>query len=185
MPINSLTHQLLLPELEFVRYVSPSRTWVQYWGSNKRPDAACSRCPTLSAPVMTVQFAPSKMRPYVIKSCSSKLKKDASGVNPAQDHSPNTSPALKKAHARPSAINAAFSACENFTNLTLVQKTYRASAGYVFKTLYNTMKSCACGNTHGPIPSASTSIASAACGVARSLPLSSSITQISAFMSLL
>jgi transposase len=28
-------------------------------------------------------------------------------------------------------------ACENFSNLKLVQKTYRASAGYVFKTLYS------------------------------------------------
>ncbi len=138
MPTESLSHQLLLPELEFVRSVSPSRTWVQYWVKSKRPDAACSRCPTISSSVYDRRLCTVKDAPVRDQIVFLKIEKRRFWCKPCAKPFTEYIPGIKKGSRTTERYKrSVLWACENFVNLKLVQKTYRASAGYVFKTLYN------------------------------------------------
>lgn len=138
MPTISLSHQLLLPELEFVRYVSPSRTWVQYWVKSKRPNALCPRCPTLSSSVYDRRTSTVKDAPVRDQIVFLKIEKRRFWCKPCAKPFTEYIPGIKKGSRTTERYKrSVLWACENFVNLKLVQKHYRASAGYVFKTLYN------------------------------------------------
>lgn len=138
MPTVSLAHQLLLPELEFVRYVSPSRTWVQYWVRSRRSDALCPKCPTISAVVYDRRVCTVKDAPVRDQIVFLKIEKRRFWCKPCARPFTEYIAGIKKGSRTTERFKrSVLWACENFSNLKLVQKTYRASAGYVFKTLYN------------------------------------------------
>lgn len=137
MPTISLAHQLLLPELEFVQYVSPSRTWVQYWVRSKRSDALCPRCPTLSSSVYDRRLCTVKDAPVRDQIVFLKIEKRRFWCKPCAKPFTEYIPGIKKGSRTTERFKrSVLWACENFADLSRVQRTYRVSPGYVFKTLY-------------------------------------------------
>jgi transposase len=137
MPWTRLSHQLLLPELEMIDIHSTKRTWIHYQVRSTAQEALCSRCPTLSSSVYdrrlcTVKDAPIRnqivflkieKRRFWCKSCRKPFTEYIAGIKKGS----RTTERFKRS---------VLWACENFADLTRVQRTYRVSAGYVFKTLY-------------------------------------------------
>lgn len=141
MPWTRLSHQLLLPELEMLDVVSGSRTWTHYRVRSTAKEALCNRCPTLSSSVYdhrlcTVKDAPVRgqivflkivKRRFWCKNCRKPFTEYIPGIHKGS----RTTERFKKD---------VLWACENFVDLERVQRAYRISAGYVFKTLYSRLE---------------------------------------------
>jgi transposase len=137
MPWSKLSHHLLLPELEMIEVFSGRRTWVHYRVRSTAKDALCPRCPTLSSSVYDrrqtkVKDAPIRdqivfliieKRRFWCKNCRKPFTEYIPGIKKGS----RTTERFKRA---------VLWACENFVDLERVQRAYRVSAGYVFKTLY-------------------------------------------------
>jgi len=137
MPWKNLSHFLLLPELELIQIISPKRTWARYICEKRSESEVCPRCATLSHSVydhrkITVQDAPVRekiifliisKRRFFCKPCGKPFTEPVPGIRKGS----RTTERFKRS---------VLWACENFVDLEKVQRTYRVSAGYVFKTLY-------------------------------------------------
>jgi transposase len=137
MPWTKLSHHLLLPELEMIEVFSGRRTWVHYRVRSIVKEALCPRCPTLSssvydrrrtkikdAPVRDqIVFLVIEKRRFWCKNCEKPFTEYIPGIKKGS----RTTERFKRA---------VLWACENFVDLERVQRAYRVSAGYVFKTLY-------------------------------------------------
>ncbi len=141
MPWKRLTHQLLLPELEMISLPAQTRTWAHYEVQSSAREALCPRCPTLSTSVYdrrvcTVKDAPIRdqivflkivKRRFWCKNCKKPFTEYIPGIKKGS----RTTERFKRS---------VLWACENFVDLTRVQKAYRVSPGYVFKTLYTRLE---------------------------------------------
>jgi transposase len=141
MPWKRLSHQLLLPELELVDFYSGSRTWMHYRVRSTAKEALCPRCPTLSrsvydrrlttvkdAPVRdTIVFLKIEKRRFWCKNCRKPFTEYIPGIRKGS----RTTERFKRA---------VLWACENFVDLERVQRCFRVSSGYVFKTLYTRLE---------------------------------------------
>ena len=124
-----------------IKIPAATRTWVHYRVRSSAQEALCPRCPTLSRAVYdrrlcTVKDAPVRdqivflkieKRRFWCKSCRKPFTEYILGIKKAPEPRNDSSVPW-------------FWACENFVDLERVQKAYRVSAGYVFKTLYTRLE---------------------------------------------
>ena len=141
MPLKTLSHSVLLPELEMDRVYSAKRTWIHYYCHKVSSSEVCPKCATLSesiydhrktkvkdAPVRDqIVFLFIQKRRFWCKPCAKPFTEPVPGIRKGS----RTTERFKKSVVW---------ACENFVDLERVQCAYRVSAGYVFKTLYTRLE---------------------------------------------
>ena len=141
MPWNRLSHQLLLPELEMLAIPAASRTWAHYEVKSSAKTALCPRCPTLSSAVYDRRVCTVKDAPVRDQIIFLKIVKRRFFCKTCQKPFTEYIPGIKKGSRTTERFKrSVLWACENFVDLTRVQKAYRVSAGYVFKTLYTRLE---------------------------------------------
>lgn len=141
MPLDKLSHHLLLPELEFLDFYSGSRTWVHYKVRSTATQALCPKCPTLSSAVYDRRHCTIKDAPLRDVIVFLKLEKRRFYCKPCKKPFTEYIPGIKKGSRTTERFRRhVLWACENFVDLTRVQRTFRVSAGYVFKTLYDRLE---------------------------------------------
>lgn len=141
MPWTRLSHQLLLPELEMIDVSSGSRTWTHYHVRSTAKQALCSRCPTLSSSVYDRRLCTVKDAPVRDQIVFLKIQKRRFWCHNCQKPFTEYIPGIKKGSRTTERFKrAVLWACENFVDLERVQRAYRVSAGYVFKTLYSRLE---------------------------------------------
>jgi transposase len=127
--------------MKLIQVVCPKRSWVHYHVEKTSEAEVCPKCATLSQSVYdrrlcTVKDAPVRAqivflkilkRRFWCKSCSLPFTEPVAGILPGQ----RSTQRFKRA---------VLWACENFVDLEKVQRNYRCSAGYVFKTLYDQLE---------------------------------------------
>ena len=137
MPWIRLSHQLLLPELEMIGLYSGKRTWVHYQVRSTAREALCPRCPTLSSVIYDRRLCTVKDAPVRDQIVFLKIQKRRFWCKNCQKPFTEYIPGIKKGSRTTERFKrAVLWACENFVDLERVQRAYRVSAGYVFKTLY-------------------------------------------------
>lgn len=141
MPWSNLSHVLLLPELELTSFVAPRYTWARYSVRKTSTVEVCPKCacPSTSvydhrsarikdAPIRgQIIFLEIRKRRFWCKPCSRPFTEPVNGIR-------------KGARTTERFKRSLLWACENFVDLTRVQRAYRVSAGYVFKTLYGRLE---------------------------------------------
>ena len=141
MPTDRLAHQLLLPELEMIDVSAWSRSWTHYQVRSTAKTALCPRCPTLSRSVYDRRLCTVKDAPVRDQIVFLKIEKRRFWCKPCQKPFTEYVPGIKKGSRTTERFKRqVLWACENFVDLTRVQKAYRVSAGYVFKTLYTRLE---------------------------------------------
>jgi transposase len=137
MPWKRLTHQLLLPELEMIALRAQTRTFAHYHVRSRAESALCPRCPTLSRSVYDRRVSTVKDAPLRDQIIFLKIEKRRFWCKPCGKPFTEYIPGIKKGSRTTERFKrSVLWACENFVDLTRVQRAYRVSAGYVFKTLY-------------------------------------------------
>ncbi len=137
MPWKRLSHQLLLPELEMIQIPAHTRTWAHYRVRSRAKKALCPRCPTLSSSVYDRRLCTVKDAPIRDQIVFLKIEKRRFWCKPCRKPFTEYIPGIKKGSRTTERFKRSVVwACENFVDLERVQKAYRVSAGYVFKTLY-------------------------------------------------
>lgn len=137
MPTDRLAQTLLLPELEMIEVSAWSRTWTHYRVQSTAKQALCPQCPTLSSSVYDRRLCTVKDAPLRDQIVFLKIVKRRFWCKPCAKPFTEYIPGIKKGSRTTERFKrSVLWACENFSNLSQVQKAYRASAGYVFKTLY-------------------------------------------------
>lgn len=141
MPWNNLSHCLLLPELQLIQFHSPKYSWAKYQVKKTSKMEVCPKCATPSisvydhrptlvkdAPIRgQIVFLQIHKRRFWCKPCQKPFTEPVAGIRKCS----RTTERFKRD---------LLWACENFVDLSRVQKAYRVSAGYVFKTLYNRLE---------------------------------------------
>lgn len=141
MPWTRLSHQLLLPELEMIDVRSASRTRTHYRVRSSAKQALCSRCPTLSSSVYDRRLATVKDAPVRDVIVFLKVEKRRFWCKNCQKPFTEYIPGIKKGSRTTERFKrSVLWACENFVDLSRVQRAYRCSTGYVFKTLYTRLE---------------------------------------------
>jgi transposase len=137
MPWTKLSHHLLLPELELIEVFSARRTWVHYRVRSIAQQALCPKCPTLSSSVYDRRQTKIKDAPVRDQIVFLIIEKRRFWCKNCQKPFTEYIPGIKKGSRTTERFKrAVLWACENFVDLERVQRAYRVSAGYVFKTLY-------------------------------------------------
>jgi transposase len=137
MPWKRLSHQLLLPELEMIGLPAQTRTWAHYRVRSNATQALCPRCPTLSSSVYDRRLCTVKDAPVRDQIVFLKIEKRRFWCKNCQKPFTEYIPGIKKGSRTTERFKrSVLWACENFVDLERVQKAYRISAGYLFKTLY-------------------------------------------------
>jgi transposase len=137
MPWNTLTHQLLLPELEMISIPAQTRSWAQYQVRSTVKEALCPRCPTLSSSVYDHRLCTVKDAPVRGQIVFLKIEKRRFWCKNCRKPFTEYIPGIRKGSRTTERFKrSVLWACENFVDLGRVQRAYRVSAGYVFKTLY-------------------------------------------------
>lgn len=138
MSLKRLSHQLLLPELEIVALTAQTRTWAHYKVRSTAKQALCHRCPNLSSSVYDRRLCTVKDAPLRDQIIFLKIEKRRFWCKHCQKPFTEYIHGIKKGSRTTERFKrSVLWACENFVDLSRVQKTYRVSAGYVFKTLYD------------------------------------------------
>jgi transposase len=141
MPATKITQGLLLPELDLIDYFSKKRSWGQIFARGNASDALCPRCPTLSRSVYDRRKVTVKDEPIRGKIIYLHIVKRRFWCKPCQKPFTEYIPGIKKgARTTERFKRSVLWACENFVDLERVQRAYRVSAGYVFKTLYDRLE---------------------------------------------
>jgi transposase len=141
MPTQRLSQQLLLPELEMIEVSAWSRTWTHFRVRSRAKTALCPRCPTLSESVYDRRICTVKDAPVRDQIVFLKIEKRRFWCKPCRKPFTEYIPGIKKGSRTTERFRRSILwACENFVDLTRVQKAYRVSAGYVFKTLYTRLE---------------------------------------------
>jgi transposase len=141
MPWKILSHQLLLPELEMIKLPAQTRTWAHYLVRSNAKKALCPKCPTLSSSVYDRRLCTVKDAPIRDQIVFLKIEKRRFWCKPCRKPFTEYIPGIKKGSRTTERFKrSVLWACENFVDLERVQKTYRVSAGYVFKTLYTRLE---------------------------------------------
>ena len=141
MPSDRLAQQLLLPELEMIEVEAWSRTWMNIRVKSKAKEALCPRCPTLSHSVYDRRLCLVKDSPLRDQIVQLRIVKRRFWCKPCQKPFTEYIPGIKKKSRTTERFKrSVLWAAENFVDLTRVQKSYRVSSGYVFKTLYTRLE---------------------------------------------
>ena len=141
MPWKRLSHQLLLPELEMIGLPAQTRTWAHYQVCSSAKQALCPRCPTLSSSIYDRRLCTVKDAPVRDQIVFLKIEKRRFWCKPCRKPFTEYIPGIKKGSRTTERFKkSVLWACENFVDLERVQKAYRISAGYVFKTLYTRLE---------------------------------------------
>jgi len=118
-----------------------SRTWTHYRVQSRAQNALCPRCPTLSRAVYDHRVCTVKDAPIRDQIVFLKIVKRRFWCKVCQKPFTEYIPGIKKGSRTTERFKrSVLWACENFQDLSRVQKAYRVSAGYVFKTLYNRLE---------------------------------------------
>jgi transposase len=137
MPWKRLSHQLLLPELELCEIPAADRSWVHYRVRSTAAQALCSRYPRLCSTVYDRRFVTVKDAPVRDQIVYLQIQKRRFWCKNCKKPFMEYIPGIKKGSRTTERFKRSVVwACENFVDLTRVQKAYRVSAGYVFNTLY-------------------------------------------------
>lgn len=141
MPWKRLSHQLLLPELEMLALPAQTRTWAHYQVKSNASSALCPRCPTLSHSVYDHRICTVKDAPIRDQIVFLKIIKRRFWCKPCQKPFTEFIPGIKKGSRTTERFKRnVLWACENFVDLSRVQRAFRVSPGYVFKTLYDRLE---------------------------------------------
>lgn len=141
MPWKTLSHQLLLPELEMLAIPSQTRSFAHFKVRSKAPNALCPHCPALSHSVYDRRVCTVKDAPVRDQIIFLKIIKRRFWCKNCQKPFTEYIPGIKKGSRTTERFKrSVLWAAENFVDLTRVQRAYRVSAGYVFKTLYNRLE---------------------------------------------
>lgn len=136
-----IAQNILLPELKLLDVISPKRSWARYVTEKDSRMEVCPKCATPSTSVydrriVNIKDAPIraqmifleiKKRRFFCKPCGKPFTEGVAGVVKGQ----RTTQRFKRS---------VLWACQHFVDLEKVQRTYRVSAGYVFKTLYDQLE---------------------------------------------
>lgn len=137
MPWKNLSHSLLLPELELTAFKAPKHSWARYFVQKNSRMEVCPKCATPSQSVYDRRSVVVKDAPIRAQMIYLEIKKRRFWCKPCQK--PFTEPVSgvrKGSRTTERFKRGVLWACENFVDLERVQRAYRVSAGYVFKTLY-------------------------------------------------
>jgi transposase len=141
MPWSKLSHHLLLPELEMIDVFSAKRTWVHYRVRSTAKEALCPKCPTLSRSIYDRRWSKVKDAPVRDQIVFLMIEKRRFFCKNCQKPFTEYIPGIKKGSRTTERFKrSVLWACENFVDLSRVQRAYRVSAGYVFKTLYTRLE---------------------------------------------
>jgi transposase len=141
MPESRIAQSLMLPELKFIAVVSQNRHWTTLAARKLSKLEVCPRCATPSTSVydhrtVSVKDAPIRAqmvllkiskRRFFCKQCQKPFTEPVPGIAKGQ----RTTQRFKRS---------VLWASETFVDLEKVQRHYRVSAGYVFKTLYDQLE---------------------------------------------
>jgi transposase len=137
MPWKNLSHVLLLPELELKAFKSPKHSWAKYFVEKTSKMEVCPKCATPSESVYDHRRATVKDAPVRGQIVYLEINKRRFFCRPCQKPFTEPVPGIRKGSRTTERFKRdVLWACENFVDLTRVQRAYRVSAGYVFKTLY-------------------------------------------------
>ncbi|MEW6058313.1 MAG: ISL3 family transposase [Bdellovibrionota bacterium] len=141
MPVNSLTQSLLLPELKFIKLTYSHRASSNYHVEKVSEAEVCPKCATLSKSVYDRRLVKVKDSPVRDKMIFLEILKRRFWCEVCERPFTEPVPGITKGHRTTQRLKRAILwACENFVDLERVQRTYRVSAGYVFKTLYDQLE---------------------------------------------
>jgi len=141
MPAETISRYLLLPELKLLRVICPESSWAHYHVIKLSKAEVCPKCATLCHSVYDRRICTVKDAPVRDQIIYLKIHKRRFWCNTCSK--PFTEPVLgihKSRRTTQRFRRAILWACENFVDLTRVQRIYRASAGYVFNTLYEQLE---------------------------------------------
>jgi transposase len=142
MPDDHLTRRILLPELDFVRTAFvPGSSWTSIF-VNKRSDfEVCPRCAVSSHSVYdhrTVVVKDSPMRDIHVRL---HVRKRRFWCNACRKPFTEPVPGIKKgARTTERYRHSILWACERFSDLKAVRRSYRCSAGFLYTTLYRELE---------------------------------------------
>lgn len=137
MPWNNLSHVLLLPELELIAFKSTRYSWARYFVEKRSEFEVCPKCANPSRSVYDSRRVSVKDAPIRGQIVYLDIRKRRFWCKPCQKPFTEPVPGIRKGSRTTERFKRdVLWACENFVDLTRVQRAYRVSAGYVFKTLY-------------------------------------------------
>lgn len=141
MPWKNLSHVLLLPELELIAFKSPKYSWAKYFVQKRSAMEVCPKCAAPSRSVYDHRHVTVKDAPIRGQIVYLEIRKRRFWCKPCGKPFTEPVPGIRKGSRTTERFRrAVLWACENFVDLEKVQKAYRVSAGYVFKTLYSRLE---------------------------------------------
>ena len=141
MLMKKLTHYLLLPELEMKEMTMTRRTWVRYETVKRSQMEYCPRCASPSDHIYDHRTIVVKDAPIRDQIVFLSIKKRRLWCSKCQRPFTEPVPGIRKGSRTTERYKKAVTwACENFSDLERVQRTYRCSAGYLFKVLYRRLE---------------------------------------------
>lgn len=141
MPWKNLSHVLLLPELELVAFKAPKHSWARYFVERRSKMEVCPKCATPSQSLYDHRSVMIKDAPIRGQIIYLEIRKRRFFCKPCARPFTEYIPGIKKGSRTTERFKREILwACENFVDLERVQRAYRVSAGYVFKTLYTRLE---------------------------------------------
>lgn len=141
MPLEKVAHALLLPELRFTAAYSAKRSNVHYHCEKESKFEVCPRCATPSDSVYDRRVVVVKDSPLRGQIVLLHITKRRFYCRPCRKPFTEPVPGIRKSSRTTERFKrSVLWACENFQDLARVQKAYRVSPGYVFKTLYQRLE---------------------------------------------
>lgn len=120
---------------------SARRSWVHYRVRSTAKEALCPKCPTLSRSIYDRRWSKVKDSPVRDQIVFLMIEKRRFWCKNCQKPFTEYIPGIKKGSRTTERFKrSVLWACENFVDLSRVQRAYRVSAGYVFKTLYTRLE---------------------------------------------
>lgn len=141
MPNDTLTQSLLLPELKFIKLTYSHRASSHYHLEKFSDSEVCPKCAKLSYSVYDHRSVKIKDVPVRDKMIYLVIRKRRFWCGSCEKPFTEPVPGITKGHRSTQRLKRTILwACANFVDLGRVQRTYRVSAGYVFKTLYDQLE---------------------------------------------
>lgn len=141
MPEATLARSLLLPELKLTYVAHRFRTLSIHHCQKVSEAEVCPRCATVSRSIYDHRVITVKDAPLRDKAVLLKIRKRRFFCNPCGRPFTEPVPGIMKGQRTTQRLKrAVLWACENFVDLSRVERTYRVSPGFVFKTLYEQLE---------------------------------------------
>jgi len=142
MPETMLLRRLLLPELKFQRsWRKPGTKTLGVEAEKQSEIEVCPRCATASKSVYdhrTVRVRDAPMRDLAVRLV---VRKRRFSCGPCGRPFTEPVPGIRKGYRSTERYRRSLLwACENFSDLTRVRRTYRCSSGYLYRALYTQLE---------------------------------------------